>query len=268
LEELDGDEALVLICALVIGSVAAVRFLLRLQRTAPRIGNAHSRLALALVPAGLLVALYPLLLWLAASDVRADLVYQILFEAVGAVWLVAVWKAMPATGLSPCDDALDTDNPAAATVVCAAWVGAFSCYGGANIGEGASIWMTLGPAALATGAWGLLWLGLELSTAASEAIAIDRDRASAWRLAGLLVANGLLLGAGAAGDWAGTADLFRSIARAAVPALVLTAAAGAAQRRWRPTPLRPTAAVLNEGVLPGGALAAAAITWLFATGLR
>ena len=58
---------------------------------------------------------------------------------------------------------------------------------------------------------------------------MERDRGSAVRLAGLLVVNGLILGAAAAGDWI-PAKFLHDFADSAWPAVALTAVAVLVER--------------------------------------
>jgi hypothetical protein len=267
LDELDPDEVFVLILGLACAVVAVFRLSNALGAT-HLVRNGRSRLILAVAPLLGLFALHVVIARWAARDVRESATYLALFDTVGLVWLVFVWLVMPLTGLSPRDDALETNNPAAVIAVCGAWFGALACYAGGNIGEGPTIWTTIGPAALATVIWLGLWVALELVARAGEAIAIDRDPASGWRLGSLLAANGILLGAGAAGDYVSLADTVRSVRSGACAAVAATAAAAIAQRWWRPTPGHPVRTALREGVLPGAALLLLAIVWVALGGVR
>jgi hypothetical protein len=51
-------------------------------------------------------------------------------------------------GIDVGDDALERNNSAACVATCGALVGSMTIYGFANIGEGPTIWTTIGPAAL------------------------------------------------------------------------------------------------------------------------
>ena len=68
------------------------------------------------------------------------------------------------------------------------------CFAGGNVGDGPGWWVVVFCAALSTGALFLLWGALQAATDLADSIVIERDGASAVRLAGFLVACGLVLG--------------------------------------------------------------------------
>jgi len=107
-------------------------------------------------------------------------------------------------------------------------LGMSTCYAGANIGEGATIWTTFFPAAAGALLLLGLWLLIEITTGISAHISIDCDLASGIRLAGLLIAIGLILSSG------------YTLARAAdttLGATALTAAGAAAIAFMRINPI-------------------------------
>ncbi len=261
MENLGGDEALVLVAAAAVAAVSTGRHLVNLLRVATRLRNRAARVSLAVLPLAAIAVLHLALTHVAAAEVRTAPIYQTLFEVVGVAWLAGAWALMPLTGLSPRDDVLETENPSAAIAVGGAWLGSFACYFAANIGEGPTIWTTLGPAALATALWFAIAVLHELASGAAEAVAIDRDLASGCRLGGLLAALGIVLGAGAAGDWVSAADTLGSAEHAAIVAAILAAASALVHRLSRPAPACARRSVAAAGVVPGTLYVASAITW-------
>ncbi len=104
----------------------------------------------------------------------------------------------------------------------------------ANIGEGDTIWTTIGPACLATCLWFAAWICLEAATHVSEAIVVERDTAVGFRLGALLLANGAILGRSVAGDWNGTAPMLADLSIQACPVVITTAMAMMLQIATRP----------------------------------
>ena len=117
--------------------------------------------------------------------------------------------------------------------------GGMLCFAGSNAGEGETIWTTLFPAAVSTALLWVLWVAFASASRVADAVTIDRDTASGLRLAGLLIACGVVLGRAAAGDWHGTEECLKDMVRIGWPAGMLTLAALIAQWRFRPTPAMP-----------------------------
>ena len=75
-------------------------------------------------------------------------------------------------------------------------------YAFSNIGMGPTIWTTIFPALAATILLVLMWLLIEsIGRGVAEAITIDRDVATAFRLAGAMIGCAIILGRAAAGKW-------------------------------------------------------------------
>jgi hypothetical protein len=252
MDHLSGDEAVVLFLSAGASFVytliawSRLKLALRLRR------NSGAVIAPLLIPPALgLLILYGVLDRWADAEVREFRIYVLLFELLAIAWTGTVAKLlMPLLGIRIRDDAIERGNPATAIVAGGAMLGAILCYAGSNIGGGATIWSTILPAFLATVGWLGLWALLEIAGRASDSIALDRDAASGWRLAGMLVASGLILGRAMAGDYHSAAKTILDFARQAWPALVLLAAAIVMQQHWRPTPQRPVPPTLARGILP------------------
>jgi hypothetical protein len=254
---LDDDEIIVLVIAGIATILGTYCWVLALQKISRLGGSRAPRWPLWWTPIFCLTVL-GLVLWRwSAHEVREAGVYQVLFLALGAAWLAGATWMFQLLGLSFRGDALERHNPAAVVGVCGAWIAVTLCYTGANIGEGPTIWTTIGPAFLATAAWFVLWFILEISLTVSESITVDRDVASAVRLAGWLIAEGIVLGAAVAGNWRSVDATWRDFWQKSWPALPLLVAGIVAHRWLRPSRQNPQPCVAAHGINP-------ALLYLFA----
>ncbi|HEY2584591.1 MAG TPA: hypothetical protein VGI81_02355 [Tepidisphaeraceae bacterium] len=263
---MDGDEVFALVAGGIIAAVTAVRWYAALVTVTRRAAPAHHRLILALIPLACLAGVQYVLACCAAHEVREAAEYDVLFLAGGAAWLGLTTVGLPLLDLCPRDDAIETRNLAAVVAVCGAWAGATLCYAGGNIGEGPTIWTTFVPAAAATGTLFGLWLLLAIATGVSESVSIDRDVASAFRLAGFLVAAGLVLGRAVAGDFHSWDGTWRDFLAEGWPAIPIWAWAMILQLALRPTPGRPEGSLLRAGLLPVASMILVAILDLLVLG--
>ena len=147
---MDTDEILVFIGSATFAGWATVRWYGRLLAAElPYCSATPSvRLTLAVLPVALLTALAWALQVGAAREVRDDLTYTLLFLALGATWLALSVKATTWLGIDFWDDALERNNLAACVAVCGALVANSVVFTFANLGEGPTIWTTIGPAVL------------------------------------------------------------------------------------------------------------------------
>jgi hypothetical protein len=252
------DEALVLFAS---GAIAVVVWLIWFGRTLV-VGRASSmgRQLLLFVPFAAAVLLFATLRLLAAHDVRDDSRYLWLYFLLGAAWVGLAVRALPLLGVSPRDDVLERGNRAAADAVAGALLALTVCFAGGNIGDGPGWWVVVFSSGLATAALFLTWALLETSSAVSETVTIDRDRAAGIRLAGFLLACGTIFGRGAAGDWVSAELTVRDFVTAAWPAIPLLVIAAMVERSARPTATAPQPSPLTYGVVPAaGYLALAAL---------
>lgn len=208
------------------------------------------RWALGALPAALLSALWWLLGAGAAQEVREAFSYTLLFLALGGVWLSLTLKATAWLGIDVIDDALERSNPAAGVAVCGALVGSMTIYGFANLGEGATIWTTIGPALLGAGAAAALAATYQLASGAPDAITIERDLASGIRFAGISVGCGLLLGRPLAGDYVSALSTLGDFFGEAWPALPLLAWGVWVERRLRASRVDPRPDAVRKGLVP------------------
>ena len=122
-------------------------------------------------------------------------------------------------------------------------------------------------AALATATLIVVWMLFAQVTPVSDTIVIDRDPAAGWRLAGLLVACGVLLGRSVAGDWTTAHEMVADWVRWLPIVSAIVVAAILLERLARPRVERPLAPVVTLGLLPAvlEVGAAVAVVW-FAAG--
>ena len=195
------------------------------------------------------------MLWLvlrtaSAHDVRDDPTYLFLYLVLGAAW-VGVWiRLLAMTGISRRDDVVERSNSSAALAVAGAMLGITLCYAGGNIGDGPGWWVVVFSAGLATIAFFAVWMVLETVTGVSDTVTVDRDPSGGLRLAGFLVACGVILGRGAAGDWVSAEATVRDFALTAWPVIVLVVIAVIVERLARPTPVSPRPALVPYGIFP------------------
>ncbi|HYE19639.1 MAG TPA: hypothetical protein VEA69_14400 [Tepidisphaeraceae bacterium] len=216
------------------------------------------RVVLLITPVVCLAILWAVLAAWSAGVVRGSPGYQALFACVGvAVLGLSTWVSS-VTGIGTAREVVGRGDDASAVALAGAMLGATLAYSGANVGEGATVWMTIGPAALGLAAWAAVWIGIEALSGASEAIAIERDLASGWRMAGALVASGLILGRAVAGAYESAAATVRDLVTIGWPAALVAVATVAMQRAWR----RAGAGWLWAGVTPAVGLAALAVGYV------
>jgi len=252
--DFSGDEILFLLLAAAATAAGIIGWYSPIFRVRAR-GAAANKLLLILVPPALLATLcFVLKRWADPKTVVGHWDYITLFLLGGSAWLTAAAWLARVFGISARDDAIERGNRAAAVAVCGALAGAMSLYAWCNVGAGPTIWTTIWPAGVATAAWVILWLLVEVTTHVSDACAIDRDTASALRLAAWLIGNGWILGRAMAGDWTSWADTYAGFARLGWPAIPLAAVMIVLQRLLRPTPARPRPPVLTAGLAPAGIL--------------
>jgi hypothetical protein len=262
LTDFSDDETFTFFACGVFSVIAGFRYYLPLFSVTLLAGGLLVRLALALAPPLCLILLLPVLFRLTSHEVKDDHSYVLLFLLAGIVWLAIANITAMLLGISVRDDAIERRNPAAAIANCGAMLGLTCAYAGANVGEGATIWMTFGPAVLATLAWAAAWMVYQLLTGVADAVTLERDLPSALRLAGLLVAIGLILGRAVAGDYESAQRTLEDLAAQAWPVIPLTLAAAIVQWRLRPTPRRSSSRGIRAALILPAIYVAVAICWL------
>ena len=243
MDELDGDEVFALFASAFLALVTLAGFYGELLSVTGLARTRAQRLAIALAPPLGLLLLQLLLRCCSAHEVRAAAVYDVLFLLGGAAWMGIAVRLMPLAGLSVWEDVVEAKNSGATVAAFGALLGIMLCYAGSNIGEGATIWTTFLPALLSALALLCLWVLHALLSSCWESITIDRDTASGIRLAGLLVACGLILGRASAGDWHSVEATVHDLVMQGSPAVLLAAVATIVHLVFRPTPKRHVGSV-------------------------
>jgi len=263
---MSGDEVLVLIASLGIGGLFWGLWNWHLIAVHRLLCGFSYRFLMGILPLACAGLLFVILKRWAAADVRDDARYLLMYEALGAAWVLVATEALPYLGYSLRDDVLERRNGAAAWAIAGALVALTLCFAGGNIGNGPGWWVVVFAAALSTAGFFGLWLVVELSARPSRAITTDRDLATGLRLAGLLTAVGIILGRGVAGDWVSATATLRDFAVHAWPALLLVGLAVVVER-LTPRMERGLTSGLVLGVLPAFIYLGGATVWLLQVGV-
>jgi uncharacterized membrane protein YjfL (UPF0719 family) len=249
---LEADEAWVLIASAVLAIKVGVPWYARLLRRTmtPSRAVLATRLLIGALPVALLVALTVTLMVGAAREVREHGEYIFLFVALGAAWLIGLSWATGWLGIQVRDDAIERSNVAAAIAASGTLTGGTIVYACANIGEGDTIWTTIGPALLATASSFGLWAGHQMLSGATDAITLDRDVASGVRFAGMTLGTSLVIGRAVAGDYTSAFGTVRDLFVQGWPALPLAMLGVFLQVGLRPSKARPKPNAMTCGLVP------------------
>jgi len=247
---MSGDEVFVLIASALVALVSWGIWYVKpaLVRTVGR--RPAGRWLLQLTPLAAAATLWFVLRQASAHDVRDDPKYLMFYLVLGAAWVGVCIRWLAVTGVSTRDDVVERANQSAAIVVAGAMLGITLSYAGGNIGNGPGWWVVVFSAGLSTLALFAAWMLLELLSGISETVTVDRDVSAGLRLAGFLIAAGLILGRSVAGDWVSAEATLRDFAIMAWPVVVLVAAAAVVERIARPTPDSPRPAIVPHGLMP------------------
>lgn len=250
IRRMSGDEVIVFAASAVLAVVVWGAWYIGPRRIR-RLGRpVAGQSLLDLAPVVSLAVLVVVLKTVSAHDVRDDMRYVLLYFFLGAMWVSVVVRILPFVGLSARDDVVERGNSSAARAIAGAILAITLCFAGGNIGNGPGWWVVVFSAGLATVALLLSWLVLEALARVADVVTIDRDDAAGMRLAGWLIACGLIAGVAAAGDWESAEDTVRTFIRVAWPLLPFVAVAALLERQWRPTPERPSPSVTAYGAIP------------------
>jgi uncharacterized membrane protein YjfL (UPF0719 family) len=263
---MSGDETLALIISGIIAAIIWLRWYWQIP-SVRFVGPVPTTwVPLAVTPLLCAALLFVVLRRLASADVRDSGQYLFMYTVIGAAWVGVAFRLLPWFGVSPTRDALERRNMAAALVVAGALVGLTLAFAGGNIGNGPGWWVVVFAAGLASvvllGGWALV----ESLTGVSESVAIERDTATGLRLAGLLIAAGLVLGRAAAGDWVSAGATVRDFVAVGWPALLLFAVEVLLHRVFRPSLANPKPAVIPYGLLPALGYVAVAVVYVLRVG--
>ena len=264
---MSGDEVFVLvlstITALVVWGAWYLRptFIVYVGRRPP------GRLLLQLAPLVAAAVLWVVLKTASSHDVRDDPRYLAFYLVLGAAWVGLCIRMLALAGISTRDDVLERANGNAAIAVAGAVLAIALCYAGGNIGDGPGWWVVVFAAGLSTVALFAAWMLLEWLSGVSEVVTIDRDAAAALRLAGFLVACGVILGRAVAGDWVSAEATVRDFVLVAWPVPIVIAVAGIVERMARPTPEAPRPSVVSFGLMPAALYVGGAIVYVQRLGI-
>jgi uncharacterized membrane protein YjfL (UPF0719 family) len=215
-------------------------------------------------PLACALILLAVLMTLAADDVRNDPKYIFMYLLMGVGWAGMSSLFFGTFGISIREDVAERHNRAAAIALAGALVGTTLAFAGANVGNGPGWWVVVICAALATAALFALWMLIELTTGVNEWITVERDRATALRFAGLLIALGLILGRAVAGDWHSIDATLQDFWRVGRMAVLLAFADIIVERGLQF--MRERASWMTFGVIPFLAYVGAAL-WYVVVGL-
>jgi uncharacterized membrane protein YjfL (UPF0719 family) len=247
---MSGDEVFVLVASAIVALVSWGAWYIapaRVQRVGRR--PLAWRL-LRLTPLVAAALLWVVLRSAASFDVRDDPRYLTFYLLLGAAWVGVCIRWLAVTGISTRDDVVERANGSAALAVTGALIGITLAFAGGNIGDGPGWWVVVFSAALATLALFAAWMLLELISGVSDSVTVDRDVSAGLRLGGFLIACGVILGRGVAGDWVSAEATVRDFVATAWPVIVLVIAAAVVERSARPTPESPRRPVVVYGIGP------------------
>lgn len=199
---------------------------------------------------------------IASFDVVNDVRYLLMYFFMGAAWVGVALRFLPFVGLDASEDVVERGNAAAAPAVGGAVLGLTLSFAGGNIGDGPGWWVVVFAAGLATAGFFLVWLALDRIGGVTETVTVDRDLAAGRRLGGFLIATGLVLGRGVAGDWVSAGATLHDFVVVAWPLLILVVAAAMIDRAARPRADQPPASAAALGALPAALYVAAAAAYV------
>jgi uncharacterized membrane protein YjfL (UPF0719 family) len=258
------DEVFVTAVSIAVGPILWAVWLSRMARLETFRGRPSSVVAIAgaITACGLLI--FIVLKEGASFDVAESPEYLFMYVMVGLAWVRVVQSLFPYLGLSPRDDVFERRNSAAAFSLVGAMIGVTLCYAGGNVGDGPGWWVVAFSAGLATAGWMISWAILGQLTPVNDAVAIDRDHAAGIRLGAYLVASGLILGRGVAGDWVSATGVLFDLTTALPAIVVILLLAIIVERLARPTAHRPHGSLFAFGFLPAALyllVGVAALSW-------
>jgi hypothetical protein len=183
-------------------------------------------------------------------DVRDDPRYLTFYLVLGAAW-VGVWiRFLALIGISTRDDVVERFEWERLDCHTGAMLGITLCYAGGNIGNGPGWWVVVSQPAWRAWRCFAAWVLFETASGISETVTVDRDPSAGLRLAGFLIACGLILGRSVAGDWVSAEATVHDFGLTAWPVVLLVIAAAVVERVARPTPATPRPLVVPYGLLP------------------
>jgi hypothetical protein len=222
------------------------------------------RLPVVLSPLACVVFLAAFVLESVPAGPNPDWVGPMLTIYASVIWFALAAALVPHFGLSARDDVVERRNRGATVAILGAQAAITAC-----LAEGIAAADPTDPedfgmsgvfhGVLATLVLFLFWGILQAVASFAEAITVDRDGAAAWRLAGWLIAAGLLAGEAAADLFRPGPDSGLQLASAVLVALFLVAVI--LEPQWPRRSLPPASWVWRRGLVPAAAVVG--ITVLF-----
>jgi uncharacterized membrane protein YjfL (UPF0719 family) len=256
------DEIVVTIVSVIAGPLAWVFWFFRTSGSA--LPGRGSDLGASIVGSSLLLLF--VLVTAASQDVRTVIEYLFMYSVLGLAWLRLAEPLFAFAGISARDDVAERGNSAATIALAGALVAVMLCFAGGNIGDGPGWWVVVFSAALATAGLLVAWQLVATITSSADAVAIDRDPAAGTRLALFLVACGLVLGRGVAGDWVSVEATIQDFLQLLPFVGILVVAALVIEPMGRPTARDPHPPFVSHGLGLGAAYLAIAIVALAIAG--
>jgi len=260
---MDESEVFVVLANLCVAFIAWALWYWKLNSPSDIVMSPRVKGSLMAVPPICTVLMWVLLGQYAASDVRDSGGYMFFYVLLGVTWLTIGLMVFPYFGLNLADDIISRRNVGAAYALAGAMIGLTFCYIGGNIGEGPGWWVVVFSAGLSTAAYFGLWFVLDYVTDIMATITIERDRAASLRLAGYLIAAGIILGRAVAGNWVSMVATVQEFVVLAVPALILLVVAVIIELVARPTVDRPVPPPMLYGLIPSALYVIAAAVLIF-----
>ena len=185
------------------------------------------RLVLGLTPFFCLLFLLLCVATAAPKAIRESGLHVLIHMTLRTAALGVSAQLYPFLGVSARDDVLERHNAAGLIVVVGGLIGTVLCFAGGSIGLRPGVGAAIASGGMALCTWFVLWYVTDSLSGRgiAEQITVERDIGSGLRLASLLVANGIILGAASQGNW----TLYH-FAVSAWPALAVTLMAALAER--------------------------------------
>jgi hypothetical protein len=246
------------------GAAIAVLWYARLLSVKRWPGGLENRSFVAGVPLFCALLMLVVLRNWADHEVRESGWYQAAFLIAWAAMIILAHLVSRLLGLDCLELGLAGRNRAVVWAWAGLLLGTTLAVAGANIGEGPTEATTLGPMIMAVISLLILWIFFAVATRSTLSVTVERDVASGARLAGLLVAWGLILGRSVAGDWVSTGATMQDFWQQGLrPAILLLCLAIPIELWERPRRRRPFPPIKGAGVVPACLFLGFALVWIW-----
>jgi len=237
------------------------RRLLGLDRFA---GGLRTRWLAGMIPLVCAALMLAVLRTWADPEVRAGPEYQAAFLIAWGAAMIWVHVLSSLIGLDCLEHGLEGRNPAVVWAWVGLMLGTTLAVAGANIGEGPTEATTLVPMVMAVAGLLGVWAVFAAVTGSTASVTVERDQPSGVRLAGLLIAWGLILGRSVAGDWVSLEATLRDFWHDGLQAVLVLLGLAIGVEVWeRPRRRRPCPPMVGAGILPAVLFLGFALVWLW-----